>query len=138
MCSWGATPSAEATLSREKHTHAKRTRNHTHGRTRARAQVVLPGNLELPRFRRLLIAFGGPGGLEDCLSADKRLVLLIQSSRRTAWVLPKGGWETDEASASDAARRVFFMPFGHKELRWSLCGAGLCVSDRGLKEVWWS
>jgi hypothetical protein len=36
-------------------------------------QVVLPGNLELPRFRHLLIAFGGPLGLEDCLAHDKRL-----------------------------------------------------------------
>jgi hypothetical protein len=35
-------------------------------------QVVLPGNLELPRFRHLLIAFGGPEGLEDCLAHDKR------------------------------------------------------------------
>ena len=34
---------------------------------------MLPGNLELPRFRHLLIAFGGPGGLEDCLSRDKRM-----------------------------------------------------------------
>ena len=39
------------------------------------------------------------------LSADKTRVLLIQSSRRTAWVLPKGGWETDEATAADAAKR---------------------------------
>jgi hypothetical protein len=35
-------------------------------------QVVLPGNLELPRFKHLLIAFGGPEGLEDCLAHDKR------------------------------------------------------------------
>jgi len=39
------------------------------------------------------------------LSADKRYVLVIQSSRRGGWVLPKGGWETDEATASDAAMR---------------------------------
>lgn len=35
--------------------------------------MVLPGNLELPRFRHLLVAFGGPEGLEDCLAHDKRL-----------------------------------------------------------------
>ncbi|KAH0829482.1 hypothetical protein AYO21_07616 [Fonsecaea monophora] len=39
------------------------------------------------------------------LSADKTRVLLIQSSRRNGWVLPKGGWELDEASASVAAVR---------------------------------
>jgi diphosphoinositol-polyphosphate diphosphatase len=32
-------------------------------------------------------------------------VLLIQSTRRGGWVLPKGGWELDEPSASDAACR---------------------------------
>jgi diphosphoinositol-polyphosphate diphosphatase len=39
------------------------------------------------------------------LSADKTQVLLIQSTRRGGWVLPKGGWELDEASASQAACR---------------------------------
>ncbi|KAF2839514.1 hypothetical protein M501DRAFT_991545 [Patellaria atrata CBS 101060] len=39
------------------------------------------------------------------LSADKYYVLLIQSTRRGGWVLPKGGWETDEATAQDAACR---------------------------------
>jgi diphosphoinositol-polyphosphate diphosphatase len=39
------------------------------------------------------------------LSADKAYVLLIQSTRRGGWVLPKGGWETDEATAQDAACR---------------------------------
>ncbi|OAK98477.1 hypothetical protein IQ06DRAFT_307580 [Phaeosphaeriaceae sp. SRC1lsM3a] len=39
------------------------------------------------------------------LSADKYYVLLIQSTRRGGWVLPKGGWETDEATAQDAAKR---------------------------------
>ncbi len=39
------------------------------------------------------------------LSADKTQVLLIQSTRRGGWVLPKGGWELDEESASDAACR---------------------------------
>lgn len=39
------------------------------------------------------------------LSADRRQVLVVQSTRRGGWVLPKGGWETDENSAQDAARR---------------------------------
>ncbi|KAL1305173.1 hypothetical protein AAFC00_002094 [Neodothiora populina] len=39
------------------------------------------------------------------LSADRKTVLLIQSVRRNAWVLPKGGWETDEPTAQDAACR---------------------------------
>ncbi|KKK13244.1 hypothetical protein P175DRAFT_0494687 [Aspergillus ochraceoroseus IBT 24754] len=39
------------------------------------------------------------------LSADKSLVLMIQSSGRGGWVLPKGGWETDEGSAQQAACR---------------------------------
>lgn len=36
-------------------------------------------------------------------SGDK--VLLISSTRRSAWVLPKGGWELDEATEEDAATR---------------------------------
>ncbi|KAF2760623.1 NUDIX hydrolase [Pseudovirgaria hyperparasitica] len=39
------------------------------------------------------------------LSSDKNYVLLIQSTRRGGWVLPKGGWETDEATAQQAAQR---------------------------------
>lgn len=39
------------------------------------------------------------------LSEDKTDVLLIQSTRRGGWVLPKGGWETDEEYAKEAARR---------------------------------
>ncbi|KAF2433248.1 hypothetical protein EJ08DRAFT_96648 [Tothia fuscella] len=39
------------------------------------------------------------------LSEDKYYVLLIQSTSRSAWVLPKGGWETDEATAEIAAKR---------------------------------
>jgi diphosphoinositol-polyphosphate diphosphatase len=39
------------------------------------------------------------------LSTGRDRVLLIQSSRRTGWVLPKGGWETDEATPQDAAKR---------------------------------
>ena len=39
------------------------------------------------------------------LSADKAKVLLIQSTRRGGWVLPKGGWETDEGTQQEAAKR---------------------------------
>ncbi|EMC96644.1 hypothetical protein BAUCODRAFT_122627 [Baudoinia panamericana UAMH 10762] len=39
------------------------------------------------------------------LSADRTKVLLIESSGRKGWVLPKGGWETDEATQEAAARR---------------------------------
>jgi len=39
------------------------------------------------------------------LSEDKYYVLLIQSTNRSHWVLPKGGWETDEATAQEAAQR---------------------------------
>ena len=39
------------------------------------------------------------------LSSDKTKVLVIQSTRRGGWVLPKGGWETDEGTAQEAARR---------------------------------
>lgn len=39
------------------------------------------------------------------LSADKTKVLMIQSSGPGGWVLPKGGWETDEETAQDAACR---------------------------------
>lgn len=39
------------------------------------------------------------------LSSDKTQVLLIQSTHRNGWVLPKGGWELDEATASAAACR---------------------------------
>ena len=39
------------------------------------------------------------------LSLDGKKVLLIQSTRRNGWVIPKGGWETDEQTAEDAACR---------------------------------
>lgn len=38
------------------------------------------------------------------LNADKTQVLVIQSTRRSGWVLPKGGWESDE-TCSEAAKR---------------------------------
>ena len=39
------------------------------------------------------------------LSADRTKVLVIQSTRRGGWVLPKGGWETDEGTPQEAACR---------------------------------
>jgi diphosphoinositol-polyphosphate diphosphatase len=39
------------------------------------------------------------------LSEDKYYVLLVQSNSGRSWVLPKGGWETDEATAEEAACR---------------------------------
>jgi len=39
------------------------------------------------------------------LSQDRTKVLLIQASNKKHWVIPKGGWETDEATAADAAKR---------------------------------
>ena len=38
------------------------------------------------------------------LSPDQNFVLLIQSTRRKGWVLPKGGWETDETCEEAATR----------------------------------
>ena len=54
------------------------------------------------------------------LSADKTRVLLIQSTRRGGWVLPKGGWETDE-SAQEAAKRE----------AWEEAGV-ICTTTRDL------
>ncbi len=48
------------------------------------------------------------------LSADKTKVLLIQSSRRNGWVLPKGGWEEDESTAATAALREAWEEAGIK------------------------
>ncbi|EWC47578.1 hypothetical protein DRE_03198 [Drechslerella stenobrocha 248] len=40
------------------------------------------------------------------LSKDKSKVLIIESTRKPGcWVLPKGGWETDEEKAETAAQR---------------------------------
>ncbi|KAA6414776.1 MAG: Nudix family [Lasallia pustulata] len=39
------------------------------------------------------------------LSPTKTQVLLIQATKRTSWVLPKGGWELDEATPAMAACR---------------------------------
>ncbi|KAM0282581.1 hypothetical protein ACHAQH_002949 [Verticillium albo-atrum] len=41
------------------------------------------------------------------LTEDKRFVMLIQSTRRKGWVLPKGGWETDEECTEAAEREAW-------------------------------
>ncbi len=58
------------------------------------------------------------------LTADKTRVLLIQSTRRNGWVLPKGGWELDEATASAAACRE----------AWEEAGI-LCRVERDLGHI---
>ncbi|KAK3683783.1 NUDIX hydrolase domain-like protein [Podospora appendiculata] len=41
------------------------------------------------------------------LTADKTYVLMIQSTRRKGWVLPKGGWEMDEECTQAAEREAW-------------------------------
>lgn len=41
------------------------------------------------------------------LNANKDMVLLIQSTKRKAWVLPKGGWEKDEDVTEAAVREAW-------------------------------
>lgn len=41
------------------------------------------------------------------LTEDKNYVLLIQSTRRKGWVLPKGGWESDEECTEAAQREAW-------------------------------
>ncbi|KUI67281.1 Diphosphoinositol polyphosphate phosphohydrolase aps1 [Cytospora mali] len=41
------------------------------------------------------------------LTNDKRHVMMIQSSKRKGWVLPKGGWETDEECQQAAEREAW-------------------------------
>ena len=41
------------------------------------------------------------------LTADQNYVLLIQSTRRKGWVLPKGGWESDESCEEAASREAW-------------------------------
>lgn len=51
------------------------------------------------------------------VSSDKKKVLVVESTnRRNHWVLPKGGYETDEPSAEEAAARkntlslLYYLP----------------------------
>lgn len=41
------------------------------------------------------------------LNESKTHVLLIQSTRRGCWVLPKGGWESDETCVEAAQREAW-------------------------------
>ncbi|CAN8103389.1 unnamed protein product [Discula destructiva] len=41
------------------------------------------------------------------LNADKTKVLMIRSKKRKGWVLPKGGWETDETETEAATREAW-------------------------------
>lgn len=41
------------------------------------------------------------------LTADKQYVMLIQTKHRKGWVLPKGGWETDEECTEAATREAW-------------------------------
>jgi len=41
------------------------------------------------------------------VSQDGNYVMLIQSTRRKGWVLPKGGWESDETCEEAAAREAW-------------------------------
>lgn len=41
--------------------------------TSERGQTVAPGNLQIPRFSHVLVAFGGPEGLENALNHDSKL-----------------------------------------------------------------
>lgn len=41
------------------------------------------------------------------LNKDKKKVLMIRSTKRKGWVLPKGGWETDEGCTDAAAREAW-------------------------------
>jgi hypothetical protein len=46
------------------------------------------------------------------ISLDKRKVLVVESTNRdNHWVLPKGGYETDEATPEDAASRKLMTLF---------------------------
>lgn len=57
------------------------------------------------------------------LSADRTRVLMIQSAGPGGWVLPKGGWETDEDCAQQAAIREAWEEAGvictvQRDLGW--------------------
>lgn len=41
------------------------------------------------------------------VTEDLNYVMLIQSTRRKGWVLPKGGWETDEECTEAAEREAW-------------------------------
>lgn len=69
------------------------------------------------------------------LSEDKYYVLLVQSKGRNGWVLPKGGWETDEPTAQEAACREAWEEAGIvcKKIDYSLGVAKEMKSDNTVK-----
>lgn len=58
------------------------------------------------------------------LNAARTHVLLIQSNRRAGWVLPKGGWETDEECTEAAQREA-----------WEEAGI-ICTIDYDLGQIY--
>jgi diphosphoinositol-polyphosphate diphosphatase len=63
---------------------------------------------------------------------EKTYVLLIQSTRRNGWVLPKGGWETDE-ECNEAAEREAWEEAGIVcKMDWDL---GKITETRTAKQI---
>src|ERR1700753_4211208 len=66
------------------------------------------------------------------LSDEKYYVLLVQSNNGRNWVLPKGGWELDEATAQEAACREAWEEAGAKcSVVYDL---GVVIDKRKVKE----
>lgn len=57
------------------------------------------------------------------LNESKTHVLMIQSTRRSGWVLPKGGWESDEECTEAAQREA-----------WEEAGI-ICTVDYDLGQI---
>lgn len=63
------------------------------------------------------------------MSLDKRKVLVVESTNRANhWVLPKGGYETDEASPESAAERT--DPFLHRHFSHIFMASHLLMGRR--------
>ena len=67
------------------------------------------------------------------LSPDRTKVLLIQASNRKNWVIPKGGWETDEPTAAEAAKREAWEEAGI--ICTDLKDLGHILDERTTKET---
>jgi diphosphoinositol-polyphosphate diphosphatase len=78
-----------------------------------RKEYVLPKSSEHPKANSFATAAGYNTAGERLvagvvpLSEDLNYVLLIQSTRRKGWVLPKGGWESDETCDQAASREAW-------------------------------
>lgn len=66
------------------------------------------------------------------LSKDKKKVLMIRSKKRKGWVLPKGGWETDEGCTDAAAREAWEEAGIHISIEYDL---GEWVESRTPKKT---